>query len=83
MASVKPEDLANIIYTSGTTGLPKGVMLSQKHLYNGNRCYTPRIPGLPRGQNIELPSSMSQFRALSACICIMEPLSTSYKLKIR
>ena len=32
LASVKPEDTAQLIYTSGTTGNPKGVILTHKNL---------------------------------------------------
>ncbi|KGR77893.1 class I adenylate-forming enzyme family protein [Ureibacillus manganicus] len=37
---VKPDEMAVVMYTSGTTGKPKGVMLSQRNLYETGRIWS-------------------------------------------
>lgn len=48
IASVKPDDYANISYTSGTTADPKGILLTHRN-YTANVEQCRSVIGVPRG----------------------------------
>jgi long-chain acyl-CoA synthetase len=49
LASVAPEDTAQLIYTSGTTGNPKGVILSHKNLVANMTQINRQVPIITSG----------------------------------
>jgi len=51
LASVAPEDTAQLIYTSGTTGNPKGVILSHKNLVANLTQINQQVPIITSGFN--------------------------------
>lgn len=56
MATVSPDDVAELVYTSGTTGNPKGVMITHRNITWGIRSFLDQFePTLRKAFNGQMP----------------------------
>ncbi|WP_448045045.1 AMP-binding protein [Bradyrhizobium liaoningense] len=73
LASVTPDDVAQIQYTSGTTGTPKGARLTHRNLANNARIFARTIGA---GENDIWINPMPMFHTAGCSLCTLGALQT-------
>ena len=73
LASVTPDDVAQIQYTSGTTGTPKGARLTHRNLANNARIFARTIGA---GENDIWVNPMPMFHTAGCSLCTLGALQT-------